>query len=232
MVGRAGRPLPLYLLLTCRGEKTELGEDQKLAMNPNTFEQFLSESRHAFRDKSDSEKIKFFTDWCKKNGTEEVILRLSSENKGGWSSNFYLDFTTARIIITKKSFFTKFADVGYVAGLAPYPYLLLLKNPDPSKIRKQASLAPDELVKSENYSDSIWYSEIKEIILRKGMETAVANMFGRAIVANFLAISASGGRRFDFKLPVNKNGTYEQVHFWVNVVLPLHCQLQNDIRNT
>lgn len=204
----------------------------RLAVNPAIFEHFLEEAKRDLKDKSDSEKIQFFISWCKKNGTEEVILRLSSENKGGWSSNFYLDFTTDRIIVTKKSFITKFADMGYVAGLAPYPYLLLSKSLDPSKIRKQASLAPDELEKSENYLTSIWYSEIEEIIFRKGIETAVANMFGRAIVANFLAIKTSNGRKFDFKLPVNKNGTYEQVHFWVNVVLPPHCKLQNEAKNT
>jgi len=207
-------------------------EIERIVVNPATFEQFLGESNRALRDKSDSEKIQFFINWCKKNEMEEIILRLSSENKGGWSSNFYLDFTTDRIIITKKSFITKFADMGYVAGLAPYPYLLLVKSLDPSKIRKQASIAPDELVKNENYLDSIWYSEIEEIIFRKGIETTVANMFGRAIVANFLAIKASNGRKFDFKLPVNKNGTYEQVHFWVNVVLPPHCKLQNGARNS
>lgn len=202
-----------------------------MIVNPDTFEKFLEKSKHGFMNKSDSEKIRFFIDWCKKNRMEEIILRLSSETKGGWSNNFYLDFTTDRIIITKKNFVTKFADLGYVAGLAPYPYLLLLKNSDPSKIRKQASLTPDELMKNEGYLDSIWYSEIEEIIFRKGIETTVANMFGRAIVANFLMIKASKGCKFDFKLPVNKNGTYEQVHFWVNVVLPPHCRLPNEAKS-
>ncbi|HXG06207.1 MAG TPA: hypothetical protein VNI77_02650 [Nitrososphaera sp.] len=204
---------------------------ESIIVNPGTFERLLRESKQDPRVKSDSEKIRFFIDWCKNNKMEEVILRLSSETKGGWASNFYLDFTTDRIIITKKSFITKFADVGYVAGLAPYPYLLLLKDSDPSKIRKQARLAPSELVKNENHVDSIWYCEIEEIILRKGIETAVANMFGRAIVANFLSIKHSKGRKCDFKLPVNKNGTYEQVYFWVNVVLPSHCKLQNEAKN-
>lgn len=199
-------------------------------MNPDTFDQFLNDNRRALDGKSDSEKIKFFIDWCIKNGIEEIILRLSSENKGGWSSNYFLDFTTNRVIITKKPFITKFADLGYVAGLAPYPYLLL-KSLDQSKIRKQASHTPDALMKSENFSAAIWYSEIEGIVLRKGIETAVANMFGRAIVANFLRIRNAGGRKFDFKLPVNKNGTYEQIHFWLGVVLPQNCRLQNDVKS-
>ncbi|HEX7031618.1 MAG TPA: hypothetical protein VF172_01325, partial [Nitrososphaera sp.] len=85
---------------------------KSIVVNPDTFEEFLAESNQALRDKSDSEKIRFFINWCKKNGMEEVILRLSSETKGGWASNFYLDFTTDRIIVTKKSFITKFADMG------------------------------------------------------------------------------------------------------------------------
>jgi hypothetical protein len=200
-------------------------------VNPNTFDRFLNDNRRALDGKSDSEKIRFYIDWCNKNGIEEIVLRLSSENKGGWASNHFLDFTTSRIIISKKSFFTKFADTGYVAGLAPYPYLLLLKNLDYSKIRKQASHSPEDLVKSENFSVAIRYSEIEEIALRKGIETMVANMFGRAIVANFLTIMAAGGRKFDFKLPVNKNGTYEQIRFWVNIVLPSNCKLQNNAKS-
>lgn len=199
-------------------------------MNPSTFERFLHDSKHDLKEKSDSEKVKLFMDWCNKNRMEEIILRLSTEGKGGWSKNFYLDFTTNRIIITKKTFLTKFADLGYVAGLAPYPYLLFLKNLDSSKIRKQASQTPDDLMKSENFSDFIWYSDIEEIRLRKGIETAVANMFGRAIMSNFLTIKASGNRRYEFTLPVNKNGKYEQVHFWVSVALPSNCRLQNDLK--
>ena len=49
------------------------------------------------------------------------MLRLSSESRGGWGENTFLDFTTKRIIISKKEFFRKFLDLGYVAGMAPYP---------------------------------------------------------------------------------------------------------------
>ena len=199
-------------------------------MNPNAFESFLKKFRGILNEKSDAEKIKLFIDWCNQNRIEEVIIRLSSESKGGWSRNFYLDFTTSRIIITKKSFLRKFADLGYVAGLAPYPYLLLLRNTDPSKIRKQALHTPDELVRSESFSDFIWYSDIEEIVFRKGIETVVANMFGRAIMANFLTIRASENREYYFILPVNKNGTYEQVHFWVGTVLPSNCRLDNGMK--
>ncbi len=194
-------------------------------MNPDSFEDFLHNFRRELELRSDPEKVKLFVEWCNQNRMEEIILRLSSETKGGWSRNFYLDFTTTRIIITKKNFFTKFADLGYVAGLAPYPYLLVLKDLKPSKIRKQTLSTPEELVSSENFSDYIRYSDIEEIVFRKGIETIVANMFGRAILANFLSIKALGNRKYDFTLPVNKNGTYEQIYFWVSVVLPSNCRL-------
>lgn len=190
-------------------------------MDSELFEKFLKESKKRLNTKSDSEKIRVFIDWCVRNNYEEVILRISSEEKGGWTRNHYLDFTTSRIIITKKSFLTKFADLGYVAGLAPYPYLVLLKDPNPSKIRSQARLSAEDLLKRESFY--IWYSDIAEFVLRKGIETLVTNMFGRAIVSNFLRIKTSSGREYNFTLPVNKNGTYDQIRYWIGVVLPSFC---------
>jgi hypothetical protein len=190
-------------------------------MDSKLFDKFLNDSQRRLNGKSDSEKVRVFIDWCLKNGNEEVILRVSSEEKGGWARNYFLDFTTNRIIVTKKSFLTKFADLGYVAGLAPYPYLVILKEPQSSNVRSQASSSPEELAKRQILS--IWYSEISEFVLRKGLETAVTNMFGRAIVSNFLSIKTSTGKEYNFTLPVNKNGTYEQIRFWISVVLPSFC---------
>ncbi len=87
-------------------------------MDPGLFDKFLKESKKRLNDKkSDSEKVRLFIDWCINNNYEEVILRISSEEKGGWAGNYFLDFTTNRVIVTKKSFLTKFADLGYVARL-------------------------------------------------------------------------------------------------------------------
>jgi hypothetical protein len=192
-------------------------------MDSELFGKFLKESKRRLNDKSDSEKVRIFIDWCVKNNYEEVILRISSEEKGGWARNYYLDFTTNRIIVTKKNFLTKFADLGYVAGLAPYPYLVLLKDSkNSSKIRSQATSSPEELLKRQQ-SFYIWYSDITEFVLRKGIETLVTNMFGRAIVSNFLRIKTSSGKEYNFTLPVNKNGNYEQIRFWIGVILPSFC---------
>ena len=191
-------------------------------MDSGLFDKFLKESKKRLNGKSDSEKVRVFIDWCLKNNYEEVILRISSEEKGGWARNYILDFTTSRIIVAKKSFLTKFVDVGYVAGLAPYPYLVLLKDSNPSKIRSQATTSPEQLLKKQQ-SFYIWYSDIAEFVLRKGTETLVTNMFGRAIVSNFLSIKKSSGEDYNFTLPVNKNGTYEHIRFWIGVVLPSFC---------
>ena len=206
-------------------------------MNVRTFEHFLDDSRKVLKGKtSDSEKVRVFINWCIQNEQEELILRLSSERKGGWAENYFLDFTTSRIIITKKKFLTKIVDIGYVAGLAPYPYILL-KNQDASKIRKDtSSLTPERLIKDGDFASVAWYSDIEEIVLRKGMDTIVANMFGRAIVSNFLTVKARPwgnaahiSKRSTYNLPVNKNGTYEQIHFWLSTVLPPACRPRYDV---
>jgi len=190
-------------------------------MNSGLFERFLKESKRTLTGKSDSEKVRTFIDWCIENNCEEVILRISSEVKGGWARNHFLDFTTKRIIVTKKSFLTKFADLGYVAGLAPYPYLVLLKDSNSSSTKVELSSSPEALLKKEGFY--IWYSDIAEFVLRKGIETLVANMFGRAIVSNFLQIKTLSGKQYDFTLPVNKNGTYEEIRYWISVILPSFC---------
>lgn len=188
-------------------------------MRTSDFERFFDYARRDLKDRSDSEKVRVFIEWCRKNNIEETILRLSSEEKGGWVKNHALDFTTTRIIVTRKSFLAKFADLGYVAGLAPFPYLLLLKNPDVSKIKKNVAVSPEELVQRHDFQFFVSYSDVQKLVLRKGIETTIANMFGRAIVSNFLTIKTRDGT-YNFTLPVNKNGTYEQIYFWLGVVVP------------
>jgi hypothetical protein len=66
----------------------------------------------------------------------------------------------------------------------------------------------------------IEYSKIEGFILRKGIETTITNMIGRMIQSNFITIR-SIGKVYEFKLPVNKNGNYEQIAFWLGVVVPI-----------
>ena len=90
-------------------------------MDPGLFDKFLKESKKRLNDKkSDSEKVRLFIDWCINNNYEEVILRISSEEKGGWARNYFLDFTTNRVIVTKRAF-DKICIFGLCCRLIPLP---------------------------------------------------------------------------------------------------------------
>ena len=41
------------------------------------------------------------------------------------------------------------------------------------------------------------------------------------IKANFLTVKTSN-KTYNFEIPVRKNGTFEEIHFWLSVVLPLN----------
>jgi hypothetical protein len=189
-------------------------------MKTAEFEQFLKFVEDHLSDKSDPAKIQTFISWCKKNGIEEVILRLSSENKGGLGKNFFLDFTTSRIIVSKKKFMRKFVDVGYTAGMAPFSYMLLSKNLKLSDLRKGSVINPEDILGKDRSNFFIPYSEIQEVIIRKGLESIVTNMLGSIITRNFLTVKTSS-KKYDYGLPVNKNGTFEQIHYWLGVIMPV-----------
>jgi hypothetical protein len=188
-------------------------------MKTSEFEQFLKFAEDHLSDKSESQKIQTFVSWCKKSGIEEVILRLSSENKGGLGKNFFLDFTTSRIIVSKKKFMRKFVDVGYIAGMAPFPYMLLSKNLKISDLRKTSVINPEDTLKKDSSNFFIQYSEIHQVIIRKGVESIVTNMLGSMVTRNFLTVKTSS-KKYDYGLPVNKNGTLEQIHYWLGVIMP------------
>jgi hypothetical protein len=191
-------------------------------MNPTEFEQFLKFAADQLSDKSDSQKIQAFIAWCKKYGMEEVILRLSSENKGGWGGNFFfLDFTTKRMVVSKKRFVRILLDLGYIAGMAPFPYMVLSKKLKLSDIRKKSIISPADILEKDSSSFSIYYSDIQEILIRKGAESIVRNMFGSMITRNFLTVKTSNKTEYNYVLPVNKNGTFEEIHYWLSVVLPV-----------
>jgi hypothetical protein len=191
-------------------------------MKPFEFEQFLKlADDNGLSSKSDSEKIKDFILWCKKKNIEENLLRLSSEEKGGWIRNYSLDFTTTRIIISKKSFLKKFVDMGYVAGIAPFPYMVLSKKLKRFDVKKQYRNSLTDIINRDKSNYYIWYSDIQEFIIRKGIETTVTNMVGTMIIKNFITIKTVN-KTYDITLPVNKNGKFEQIHFWLSVVLPFN----------
>jgi hypothetical protein len=128
------------------------------------------------------------------------------------------------MIVSKKNFFRKFADLGYIAGIAPYPYKLTTKNWNELNLpetKKQALIIPEDVLMENSSTFYIWYSSIEEFVVRKGVETTVRNMLGTMIRANFLKVKTSN-KTYNFAIPVRKNGTFDEIHFWLSVVLPLN----------
>jgi hypothetical protein len=193
----------------------------RLSLNPSEFEQFLKYSQIRSSTKSDSEKISYFIQWCKDKGIEEVILRLSTEEKKWMHENTFLDFTTSRVIVSRKGFTRKILDTGFIAGMAPFPYMILTKDKKTPDFKKKINLNPSEIIGKDISNFFIWYSEIEELYMRKGVETTVSNMLGTAISANFLTIKATNGKEYAFRLPVSKNGPFEKIYFWLNKVIPV-----------
>ncbi|MGH9954004.1 MAG: hypothetical protein ACRD5J_20505 [Nitrososphaeraceae archaeon] len=190
-------------------------------MNSEQFRSLLKETKGRLKRLSDAEKILLFIEWCKKHKMEELILRLSSETRGGWGNNSFLDFTTDRLIVSKKNFFRKFVDVGYIAGMAPYPYLVLSPSIKDSEINKRsASFDPDVILLSNPSNLCFWYDEIEEMLFRRGSETTVHNMMGSVVQANFLTIK-SKGRIFQFRLPARKDGQFDKVYYWISALIPV-----------
>ena len=191
-----------------------------VGMEPEQFREFLKYSKGRIASLSDSEKIQLFMDWCNRKGLEELMLRLSSESKGGWGENTFLDFTTRRIIISKKEFFRKFLDLGYVAGMAPYPYLILREKIKNSEIIKKSAQIDVNSILQRPSSFYIWYSDVKALEIRKGTETIVHNMMGSMIQTNFLTLTTRENS-YDFKLPTKKDGHFDRIYFWLDSVIPV-----------
>lgn len=190
-------------------------------MNSEQFRSFLRENKGKMKRLADTEKILLFIEWCKKRKMEELILRLSSETKGGWGNNFFLDFTTHRLIVSKKKFFRKFVDPGYIAGMAPYPYLVLSPDIKDSEIDKRSAAFDADAVLSSNPNNRYFlYENIEELLFRRGSETTVHNMMGSVVQANFLTIK-SKGKVLQFKLPARKDGQFEKLYYWISTLIPV-----------
>ena len=190
-------------------------------MNPYEFEQFLKYSQIRNSTRSDSEKISSFIQWCKNKGIEEVILRLSTDEKNWLHENYFLDFTTSRVIVSKKSFTRKLLDTGFIAGMAPFPYMILTKDKKVPDFKKRINLNTSEIIRKDISNFFIWYPEIEKLYMRKGIETIISNMLGTAISANFLTIRKTDGKEYSFRLPVGKNGTFEKIYYWLEKTLPI-----------
>lgn len=185
-------------------------------MNIQEFNQFLKLTSEG-RENSDIQKIKMFIDWCNKNNYEEILLRLSSEKDAGLGDNRIIDFTTKRIIITKKSFIKKFLDVGYVAGMGPFPYIILSEKKHTSKIKDSAKVDVRKIMNKSDFEYSLDYDLVDEVIVSQGSSSVVRNMFGSFIAKNYLTI-ITDKQRYEYILPTKKNGDFYRMTHWLQVL--------------
>ena len=193
-------------------------------MQYNLFEEFIESNIDELRNKPNSKRISIFVKWCSLKNIEELILRLSSEDKNGLRNNMLLEFTNTRILIRKKNIYKKLIDVGYVTGFAPVPYIIITKNLENLSDKEKRSILDkqNKIFNSEStFEYSISYSDIKKCTLRIDFnDTKKINMLGRVWKANLLNVDTFS-KTFQFTLPVTKNGTFEQISFWLNSSLPI-----------
>ena len=103
-------------------------------MEFDDFKEFLDFLNHNKKDNENSVvNLLHFIDWCNNNNHEELLVRLNSEKQGGLGYNSIIDFTTKRIIITRKKIINRIFEMGFVAGLGPFPYMILSKKKQQSK---------------------------------------------------------------------------------------------------
>jgi hypothetical protein len=185
-------------------------------LNLQEFNEFLK-STDIEKQSSDIQKIKNFMQWCNKNNFEEILLRLSSEQHGGLGNSSIVDFTTNRIITTKRSFLNKFLDIGYVAGMGPFPYMIFSKKKQYSKINYSANFNIESILNYPNLELSINYDLVKEVIVNQGSNAIVRNMFGSFIAKNYLNIVTSG-KTYQYILPTKKNGDFFKMSHWLKIL--------------
>ena len=111
--------------------------------------------------------------------------------------------------------------MGFIAGMAPFPYRVLAKGQKSPDFKKQTLLNPSEIISKDNSNFYILYSDVREVSMRRGIETTITNMLGTAISANFLTIKPANDKEYAYRLPVGKNGSFEKMYYWLSKILPI-----------
>lgn len=161
-----------------------------------------------------------FYDLCKKNDIEPVILRLSGYKKNGLLTYDYLiNFTSYRIIFSKKSHFRKLVDIGYKAGLGPYLYYLLSDKVSFSDVKIKDSFV-SQIDENNPAELCINYCDIKKMVYYYDISTLISNMLGTAVKTNQLKIYTVD-KLYEYSIPTSKNGDYNKTFYWMTHSLPI-----------
>ena len=194
-------------------------------MEFDDFKEFLDSVN---QNKKDNENIVdnllYFIEWCNNNNYEELLIRLNSEKQGGLGYNSVIDFTTKRIIITRKTIINRIFEIGFVAGLGPFPYMILSKKKQQSKIKDSAKLRIEKILHNHNLKYVINYNDILKIIIKRGSNSVVRNMFGSFITKNYMTIFTKDNK-YEYVLSIQKNGEFNKMSYWMKSILPVQISL-------
>jgi hypothetical protein len=194
-------------------------------MEFDDFKKFLDFLNHNKKDNENIvDNLLYFIEWCNENNYEELLVRLNSEKQGGLGYNSIIDFTTRRIIITRKTIIKRIFEIGFVAGLGPFPYMILSKKKQQSKIKDSAKLQIEKILHDQNLECIINYNDILKIIIKKGSNSVVRNMFGSFITKNYMTIFTKNNK-YEYTLPIKKNGEFNRMSYWMKSLLPVEISL-------
>ena len=195
-------------------------------MEYDDFKEFLDFLNHNKKDNENSvDNLLYFIEWCNNNDHEELLVRLNSEKQGGLGNNSVIDFTTNRIIITRKKIINRIFEMGFVAGLGPFPYMILSKKKQQSKIKDSAKLQIEKILNDQNLECTINYTDILKIVIKRGSNSVVRNMLGSFITKNYLTIFTKNNNKYEYILPVKKNGEFRKMAYWMKSILPVEISL-------
>ena len=195
-------------------------------MEFDDFKEFLDFLNHNKKDNENSiVNLLYFIDWCNNNNHEELLVRLSSEKQSGLGYNSVIDFTTKRIIITRNKLINRIFELGFVAGLGPFPYMILSKKKQQSKIKNSAKLKIEKILQDENLEFTISYIDVQKIVIKRGSNSVVRNMFGSFITKNYLTIFTKANNKYEYVLSIKKNGEFNKMFYWMKSILPVEISL-------
>ena len=195
-------------------------------MEFDDFKEFLDSLNHNKKDNENSVvNLLYFIDWCNNNNHEELLVRLSSEKQSGLGYDSVIDFTTKRIIITRNKLINRIFELGFVAGLGPFPYMILSKKKQQSKIKDSAKLKIEKILQDENLEFTISYIDVQKIVIKRGSNSVVRNMFGSFITKNYLTIFTKANNKYEYVLSIKKNGEFNKMFYWMKSIIPVEISL-------
>ena len=196
-------------------------------MELEDFKEFLNVINYNKKNnKNDIEKILYFIDWCNTNNYEELLLRLNSERQGGLGYNSIIDFTNKRVIVTRKKIINRIFDMGFVAGLGPFPYMILSQKKQQSKIKDSAKLQIEKILLDPNLECTITYNDISKVSMKRDSKSLVHNMLGSFITKYYLTIFTTTNK-YEYILPMKKNGDFDKMSYWMKSLLPIQISFED-----